>query len=336
MKKLIFLYLFFFSLFFQLSYGQGDDCITNDCCGDGTYWSEADARCIVAFYGDMDVDGYIGTTDLLDFLSVFGTSMNFDVDDGCDPGIILGCMIYSACNYDSCANQHDGSCFWPNTICGCYELGPDPCGNCLSDNISCFQQCGDDITHNGQHYSTVEIDGQCWFADDLRYYYGFISDPISTVGSSGSYAAYYFPGNPIMGPFDPIESEPDFVNGLLYNHGAVTTTDVCPSNWHIPSAIEFATLINYAGGNTNAGLQLKSTDWSTNPGIDSHGFSAGPSGNMNNAQIEDVGEYTWYRTTTYGGIPHTAKAIQMSNSGPECIEVVVQNYRGMSVRCIQD
>lgn len=50
--------------------------------------------------------------------------------------------------------------------------------------------------------------------------------------------------------------------GALYNWYAVDTLsnrnkNVCPVGWHVPSQQDFLELINYLGGESVAGIQLK-------------------------------------------------------------------------------
>jgi len=83
--------------------------------------------------------------------------------------------------------------------------------------------------------------------------------------------------------------------GRQYNWS--TAKLACPSGWHLPSAEEWDTLIDYAGGKDVAGLKLKAksgwnkrSDGGNGNGTDDYGFSALP----------NAGEYKsgWWWTAT--------------------------------------
>ena len=69
--------------------------------------------------------------------------------------------------------------------------------------------------------------------------------------------------------------------GALYNWYTVNTGKLCPTGWHIPTYIEWDTLMNYLGGLNIAGGALKSTTGWNSPNIgatNSSGFTALPGG----------------------------------------------------------
>lgn len=70
------------------------------------------------------------------------------------------------------------------------------------------------------------------------------------------------------------------IYGKLYNWYAVNDPrGLAPKGWHIPSSNEFSIVIMEIAGNDNAGDNFKSTSyWKNNPGNNSSGFSALPSG----------------------------------------------------------
>jgi uncharacterized protein (TIGR02145 family) len=71
--------------------------------------------------------------------------------------------------------------------------------------------------------------------------------------------------------------------GLFYNFAAVSTGNLAPTGWHVPTNADYTTLITYLGGATTAGAALKESgtaDWMTpNTGAtNSSGFTALPGG----------------------------------------------------------
>ena len=111
---------------------------------------------------------------------------------------------------------------------------------------------------DGQIYRTVKIGEQTWMAENLNY------DMIDVDGNSA----------------DCQEKDPDCVKyGKLYR-GYFCTEPLhgCPSGWHLPTKEEFEILIDAAGGELNAGENLKSVSgWEDGgDGSDIYGFSALP------------------------------------------------------------
>ena len=110
---------------------------------------------------------------------------------------------------------------------------------------------------DGKVYKIVKIGRQTWFAENLNY---------AAEGSwcykniADSCAKY----------------------GRLYTWETALTA--CPAGTHLPTAIEWAALVDYAGGAKTAGQKLKSTSgWNSNNGVsgngsDDYGFSALPGG----------------------------------------------------------
>ncbi len=102
--------------------------------------------------------------------------------------------------------------------------------------------CGDDFTDNrdGNIYATVEIGGQCWFTEDLRYE----CDNFNDVGEDD---ATNWDG-------DGCAPQGDNYNGLLYQWGAVMDWDgegdppeegsqgICPDGWIVPTDDDFKEL----------------------------------------------------------------------------------------------
>ena len=136
---------------------------------------------------------------------------------------------------------------------------------------------------DGQTYKTVKIGTQTWMAENLNYEYKVNG---ATYGNwcyndSARYCS---------------------VTGRLYTWGAAmdsATTGcgygnqcdadtgrvqgVCPNGWHLPSQVEWQTLITAVGGRSAAGTALKATSgssvwYSNGDGADAFGFSALPSG----------------------------------------------------------
>jgi uncharacterized protein (TIGR02145 family) len=142
--------------------------------------------------------------------------------------------------------------------------------------------CGQPFTdpRDGQVYQTIEINGQCWMTENLRYTNN------NTVGIVyGNNNAYYK------------------TLGCLYQFSDVVNGNLAPPGWHIPtkdeiSALSMFILTNY--GNNGGVLKSTSNMWfAPNLGAtNTTGFNALPSGYYDNGIFGDfgVGFYIWTST----------------------------------------
>jgi len=89
--------------------------------------------------------------------------------------------------------------------------------------------------------------------------------------------------------------------GRLYDWNTALTA--CPAGYHLPSADEWTTLVDYAGGFEVGGTKLKSrSGWDRNymNGGDAFGFSGLPGGFCLGADCLDVGEYgIWWSSDSW-------------------------------------
>ncbi|MCL1956786.1 MAG: hypothetical protein FWF63_05645 [Fibromonadales bacterium] len=104
---------------------------------------------------------------------------------------------------------------------------------------------GTPVDYDGETYETVVIGTQTWMARNLN---GKLYDWITAMAL----------------PFICSNS----TCSVSAKHRGI-----CPSGWHIPSDDEWATLINFAGGQYSAGKYLKTSEWGGN---DTYGFAALP------------------------------------------------------------
>ena len=125
--------------------------------------------------------------------------------------------------------------------------------------------------------------------------------------------------------------------GLLYNWYAATD-DVCPEGWRLPSNDEFQTLIDFLGGDDNAGYLLKdNVQWD---GSNESQFSALPSGYRSGSggDIRSIGNHTAFWTSTEElNCPHNnCIKVRGLYSGENHInEWQDSRNSGYSVRCLQ-
>lgn len=212
--------------------------------------------------------------------------------------------------------------------------------------IECFVTYGQDTTEmvtdiDGNVYRTIKIGAQTWMAEDLKvttYRNGAPIDyiPGEELGKrswekalSGAYCWYN--NNESSGK----------TYGALYNWEAVNSGVLAPKGWHVPSLEEWKVLIEFLGGEKNAGGKLKEvgTDhWTTpNGGADnSSGFTALPGGGRQETfDFLAIGYKAWWWTSTKKNLLKSYY-IQVNYKLPTVNIYTIENFSGLSVRCIKD
>ena len=130
---------------------------------------------------------------------------------------VLGCTDPAYLEYNASANTDDGSCA---TLPGaCVEVEMD-----------------------GYTYSVVEIDDQCWFAENLRSTVYADGTSIPLVTDDGTW------GGLSSGARCDYDNDAGnvYTYGRLYNWYAVDDSrGLCPSGWHVPTDGEWTELKDY-------------------------------------------------------------------------------------------
>jgi uncharacterized protein (TIGR02145 family) len=182
-------------------------------------------------------------------------------------------------------------------------------------------------TRDSKTYKTVKIGTQIWMAENLNF---------EAKGSK----CY--------------DNKPDNCKkyGRLYDWE--TAKKACPSGWHLPSGAEWQTLVNFAGGDQDAGRNLKANSgWDgycdgndedgrtcfDGDGADSYGFSALPGGSGGSNGFSFVGESGYWWTAEAGGDGAYCRKMDLyRGSGSDYVykDNVPNEGVGFSVRCIQN
>jgi len=180
----------------------------------------------------------------------------------------------------------------------------------FTENATIYAQWSDD-------FETVEIGGNRWMKNNLK---------IATL-DSWCYGNY-----------------PDNCSkyGRLYTWNAAQTA--CPSGWHLPSAEEWTALIDFVGGDTIAGRELKSkTDWIGGTATDKYRFSALPGGyrNENGIFFHERDNGFWWTTDTVGfynnnGYGFSVRCFNMYYGSDWVSTSFTNKEYGFSVRCVQN
>lgn len=135
---------------------------------------------------------------------------------------------------------------------------------------------------DGNVYGTVKVGTKTWMTENLRVTKlntgVAITFNVSTDTAKASiWTNYTIPAYCWMNDNKSVAVANKY--GALYNFHAVNSAKLCPVGWHVPTRVEFDSLIKVADGANNAGRILKSTTgWKTRNGVDRIGFNAKPAG----------------------------------------------------------
>lgn len=101
---------------------------------------------------------------------------------------------------------------------------------------------------DGNVYPTVQIGKQCWMKQNLRTSKQPNGTPIPVSNSSSTGVARYLPNNDgnLASTYGYLYSWPAVMNGATASSSVPSGVQgICPTGWHVPSAAEWDTLINY-------------------------------------------------------------------------------------------
>jgi uncharacterized protein (TIGR02145 family) len=175
-------------------------------------------------------------------------------------------------------------------------------------------------SRDGKTYKWVKIGDQTWMAENLNYE---ANDSKCYNNDETSCTTY----------------------GRLYK-GGTAVKNICPSGWHLPSDIEWGTLMLYinpscsiTGNCTGAGKLLKATSgWSGNGnGTDAYGFAALPNGEFNHdrAGFLNIGTSSvWWSSTTPDNVDRYYRSINYNNDNALRGTRYWQFF--FAVRCLKD
>ena len=181
-------------------------------------------------------------------------------------------------------------------------------------------------------YSLAKVGSQIWMAENLKTNKYQNGDDIGTT-------------NPVtldisleIAPKNQWAYEGNEVNvetyGRLYTwHAAKDSRSICPTGWHIPSDIEWTTLITYLGGESIALDKLIDLNWSSSAS-NSSGFSALPSGlRYTDGIFRDIGIQTaWWSSD----LANATRAWKWSVIHSSVTKGSSKTFVGLSVRCVKD
>nr|NQU93850.1 hypothetical protein [Bacteroidota bacterium] len=166
-------------------------------------------------------------------------------------------------------------------------------------------QCGSPYTdaRDGQTYETVQIEEQCWMAENLAYL-PEVSPSSQGNNTDSYYYVYDYQGTDVA----EAKATENYQNyGSLYNWPASLTA--CPTDWHLPTDAEWTVLTDHLGGTGVAGGKMKSTRTAPDPhprwnspntgATNTSGFSGLPGGTRStNGTFYYLGNFGYFWSST--------------------------------------
>lgn len=132
---------------------------------------------------------------------------------------------------------------------------------------------------DGNIYRTIQIGTQTWMADNLKTTHYRNGDRIPYVSANTDSSRTLKSGLYNWYNDDSVKYKNQY--GALYNWYAVMDDrNLCPDGYHIPSANDWTTLIDFLGGSKVAGKKMKDPNWGSFADSTS-GFNALPAGDGN-------------------------------------------------------
>ena len=186
---------------------------------------------------------------------------------------------------------------------------------------------------DGNEYDTIVIGTQTWLKENLKTTTYRFGNPVRLITDNSEWTTWQ------QGAYCWYDNNPSYkdVYGALYNWYAAHTQALCPAGWHVPTTAEWNTLIDYCGGEYEAGCKLKETGtghWASpnTCATNESGFSALPGGARYFAdgtfyKLREIGQF-WASDNFYKfGLGSTYGSTSM---------IYWYKQAGFSVRCIKD
>ena len=217
-------------------------------------------------------------------------------------------------------------------------------GGDVNDSSTCLVWSDDElklirkVSYGGQDYPVVQIEDQCWMAENLNI--GSRINGGSNQTDNGTIEKYCYNNS---------ESNCDTYGGLYqWNEAMQYTTDeatqgICPSGWHIPSEDELYILENYLADSTCN--PDRDPDWNSGDDCDPAGTklkSGGSSGfegllaglRSTDGSFGNLGTHAGFWSSSESG--SDAWRLSLSSDHSTVNRSTNSQARGFSVRCLKD
>jgi uncharacterized protein (TIGR02145 family) len=198
------------------------------------------------------------------------------------------------------------------------------------------------VTYSGKTYKTVQIGTQCWMRENLDI--GTMIQDNRNAANNNIVEKYCFYNN--VANCNVYGGLYQWAEAVQYKDGASNSASpnpaftgniqgICPSDWHIPSKVEFEILRRFVGNNSNT-LKAIGEGRDNGAGINTSGFSALLEGyRYYGRDFSNLGSMTsfWSSTESF-----SFGANSMDFSEFDTLITIMDYYKdyGLSVRCIKD
>lgn len=185
---------------------------------------------------------------------------------------------------------------------------------------------------------TVQIGDQIWMSENLDVSHFSNGDPIPQITDDAAWEAAGSRGEPAWCYYlnDPSNGKK---YGKLYNLNAIKDPrGLAPEGWSVPTEQQWKELMDFQGGDDEAGNKLKSTrGWKANGnGNNESSFSALPGGNRNaDGSFWFEGEYAYWWTSALVAT-HSAQTRFISYDSNAVETGGGFGLSGLSIRCIKE
>lgn len=200
--------------------------------------------------------------------------------------------------------------------------------NLVYDSIS-------DIDYNT--YKTIVIGDQTWMAENLKTTRYSNGELIGTTSSP--YLDIQEENNPkYQWASSGKEGNVEYYGRLYTWYTVNDNRNLCPTKWHVPSKVEWDSLLTYIGGEgVAAGNKLKEVGehhwwtWSNRGATDESGFTAIPAGSRLSNGFFSLGGVSWWSSSE----PNDVTSFHLNLSYDMFFQPEYDNH-GSSVRCVKD
>ena len=184
--------------------------------------------------GGFAVGGLSGGKGVVEYLRITRDSARIYIDDstpkGTKGGFAVGGLSGAKSPSDNYFKVTQDSTYFTNTILSTGDMLV--AGN-VSANVGISETALTDA--DGNTYKAIKIGEQVWMAENLK----------TTKFSDGS----PIPVDSVLIYNNSVDPDTFNVYGRLYHFGLMTlASNVCPTGWHVPTAVDWKTLFTFVGG----------------------------------------------------------------------------------------
>ena len=177
-------------------------------------------------------------------------------------------------------------------------------------------------------FSGVNINGRCWINAHVYDTLAIpqVIDPVEWANLTSPAWCYY--------------ENDEFIYGQLYNWYAVASGKLCPPGFHVPTKEEFQSLVDFLGGDTVAGKEMKESFLWNTPfvGTEMSDFNAKPAGKrLEDGTFINKGYEAHFWTSTESPTDSSnAISRAINNSSTQVFLNESNKNSGFSCRCVKD